>query len=125
MGDALLSTDALKVPEAAALLRVSEDVVYRLASDGTLPARRVGGQWRFSRARLIAWLDGSNDGNAVSSGCSPAQAGGGHKSRSEGELPSGSPLPTSPQPRRTVLRRSGSPPVLSTRARLKLAAKAT
>ena len=38
--------DILTLDEAAALLRVSTDVVYRLASAGRIPCARVGAQWR-------------------------------------------------------------------------------
>lgn len=44
----------LKSSEAAALLRVHPKHLYRLLRQG-LPARRVGGHWRFSREELLAW----------------------------------------------------------------------
>jgi excisionase family DNA binding protein len=44
--------------EAAAWLRVSPKLVYRLAeSDRTFPAVRVGGLFRISRERLERWLE--------------------------------------------------------------------
>jgi excisionase family DNA binding protein len=49
MPDALLTT-----AEVAALLRVHPKHVYRLLRRG-LPARRVGGEWRFGRADVLAW----------------------------------------------------------------------
>jgi excisionase family DNA binding protein len=33
--------------------------VVELAEAGTLPGRRIGEQWRFSRPALIEWLAGS------------------------------------------------------------------
>lgn len=42
--------------EAAELLRVSVKTVLRLARDGELPGRKVGREWRFARADLLAWL---------------------------------------------------------------------
>jgi excisionase family DNA binding protein len=50
--DVLLRTD-----EVAALLRVHPKHVYRLLKKG-LPARRVGGEWRFSRDDVLAWSAG-------------------------------------------------------------------
>lgn len=50
--EALLRTD-----EVAALLRVHPKHVYRLIKKG-LPGRRVGGEWRFSRADVLAWSGG-------------------------------------------------------------------
>src|SRR5512137_56407 len=40
--------------EVAALLRVHPKQVYRLLRRG-LPARRVGAEWRFDRAEVMAW----------------------------------------------------------------------
>jgi excisionase family DNA binding protein len=37
-------------------LRVTPATVYRLVRAEALPAVRVGGQWRFRRADLDAWL---------------------------------------------------------------------
>jgi excisionase family DNA binding protein len=50
--------DVLTPQQAAELLQVSEDEVVALAEAGTLPGRRIGEQWRFSRPALIAWLAG-------------------------------------------------------------------
>jgi excisionase family DNA binding protein len=51
--------DVLTPGQAADLLQVSEDEVVALAEAGTLPGRRIGEQWRFSRPALIAWLAGA------------------------------------------------------------------
>lgn len=46
----------LTVEEAAELLRVEPAVVLELAAAGQLPARQVGGEWRFAREAVLAWL---------------------------------------------------------------------
>ena len=51
--------DVLTPTQAAELLQVEEDEVVALAEAGTLPGRRIGERWRFSRPALIAWLAGS------------------------------------------------------------------
>ena len=51
--------DVLTPQQAAELLQVSEDEVVELAEAGTLPGRRIGEQWRFSRPALIEWLAGA------------------------------------------------------------------
>jgi len=51
--------DVLTPAQAADLLQVSEDEVVELAEAGTLPGRRIGDRWRFSRPALIAWLAGA------------------------------------------------------------------
>ncbi len=47
----------MTVPEVSEYLKLGESTVYRLAKDGKLPARKVGGVWRFSRRSLNDWLD--------------------------------------------------------------------
>jgi excisionase family DNA binding protein len=34
--------------------------VRQLAESGDLPGRRIGGEWRFARAALLAWLAASS-----------------------------------------------------------------
>ncbi len=51
--------DVLTPAQAAELLQVDEAAVVALAEAGTLPGRRIGEQWRFSRPALIEWLAGA------------------------------------------------------------------
>ena len=46
----------MTVPEVARYLKVSESTVYRLVRQGRMPARKVGGGWRFYRRRIDEWL---------------------------------------------------------------------
>ncbi len=46
----------LTVRDAAQLLKVSEKTIYRWIADRKLPARRVGDQYRLSRAELLDWV---------------------------------------------------------------------
>jgi PTS system nitrogen regulatory IIA component len=46
----------LTVRDAAQLLNVSEKTVYRWIAERRLPARRVGDQYRLSRAELLDWV---------------------------------------------------------------------
>jgi excisionase family DNA binding protein len=48
--------DVLTLEEAAALLRVDEGALQRLATRRGVPGRRIGDEWRFSRAALLEWL---------------------------------------------------------------------
>ena len=48
--------DLLKAAEAANYLRLHVKSLYRLAKAGKIPARKVGGQWRFHRDLLNDWL---------------------------------------------------------------------
>jgi excisionase family DNA binding protein len=49
----------LYIDQAAALLGVHPVTLRRLAGAGRVPCRKVGREWRFSRATLMAWLAGS------------------------------------------------------------------
>ena len=42
--------------EAGLYLNVHVRTIYRLAKKGMVPARKVGGRWRFSKAALDEWL---------------------------------------------------------------------
>jgi hypothetical protein len=33
--------------------------------DGRLPGRRIGDEWRFARAALVAWLSGADGAEAA------------------------------------------------------------
>ncbi len=46
----------MTVHEVSEYLKLAESTVYRLAREGQLPARKVGGMWRFSRAVLDEWF---------------------------------------------------------------------
>ncbi len=50
--------DVLTPAQAATLLQVDEDAVLALAEEGRLPGRRIGDEWRFARAAVVAWLSG-------------------------------------------------------------------
>ncbi len=59
--------DLLSTKQLMDLLQVDRTTIYRMLSDGRLPAVRVGGQWRFSRQAIEAWLDAQNTPSSVSS----------------------------------------------------------
>lgn len=47
----------LSVEDAAAMLRCSTYVVYRLLNAKQLPGVRIGGLWRIPKDKLIEWID--------------------------------------------------------------------
>lgn len=51
-----LGDDLLTVPEVSLYLRKSTSTIYRLTREGRLPAKKVGGTWRYSRRGLDEWL---------------------------------------------------------------------
>jgi nitrogen PTS system EIIA component len=48
--------DLMGVKEAAGYLGIAPVTVYRLSERGKLPARKVGGKWKFIRDELDRWL---------------------------------------------------------------------
>lgn len=48
--------EVMNAEQAAGLLQVDQALVLELAEAGTLPGRKLGAVWRFSRTALIAWL---------------------------------------------------------------------
>ena len=49
-------SDILTILEVANYLKVAERTVYRLAAAKKIPAFKVGGAWRFSRAEIDQWI---------------------------------------------------------------------
>lgn len=60
-----LTVEVLTLTEAAAYLRVEEEKVAHLAERGDLPARNVGGEWRFLRSALRDWLGRDSRANGT------------------------------------------------------------
>jgi excisionase family DNA binding protein len=50
--------EVLTLEQLAQLLQTSDDTARVLAEAGELPGRLVGGEWRFSRQAILAWLEG-------------------------------------------------------------------
>jgi excisionase family DNA binding protein len=50
--------DVLTLDQAAAFLQVEPAALADLAERSEVPARRIGDEWRFSRAALLDWLAG-------------------------------------------------------------------
>jgi excisionase family DNA binding protein len=47
--------------EAAEYLSVHVRTIYRLAKNGEIPGRKVGGSWRFKKDALDEWLSWRED----------------------------------------------------------------
>ncbi len=52
----------MTVREVAAYLRVTKKTIYRLLGRGSIPASKVGHQWRFDQALIDEWLHPSSGG---------------------------------------------------------------
>jgi len=46
----------MTIEEVAQYMRVSRFTVYRLAKEHSIPATKVGRQWRFQREEINQWV---------------------------------------------------------------------
>ena len=49
--------DILIIKQVAEYLKVTDRTIYKLAAAKKIPAFKVGGTWRFSRADIIHWIE--------------------------------------------------------------------
>jgi excisionase family DNA binding protein len=49
--------DVLNVEEAGEFLGFAPYTIREKARDGQIPGRKIGGEWRFSRRRLLEWIE--------------------------------------------------------------------
>jgi excisionase family DNA binding protein len=68
--------DLLTTRQLMDLLQVDRTTIYRMLNDGRLPSMRVGGQWRFSRQAIDAWLHEQNLPAAESKSVTPSASTG-------------------------------------------------
>ena len=54
--------EILTLKQVADFLKVTERTVYRLAAAKKIPAFRVGGTWRFSKAEINQWIQRQSEG---------------------------------------------------------------
>ena len=50
--------EVLTLEQLATLLELEVEVVGALVDGGDIPGRKLGEEWRFSRAAILAWLAG-------------------------------------------------------------------
>lgn len=65
--------DILTLEEVAAYLKVGKRTIYRLAASGEMPAFKLGGTWRFSKADLERWIASRTSEAAASTTGQPTQ----------------------------------------------------
>ena len=67
----------MTVKEVAALLRVSSQTLYKMLEAGTIPAVKIGSQWRFDRDQIREWLKGQTGATPTTNGSSTPSNGTG------------------------------------------------
>ena len=66
-----MNENLLTIREVAALLKINEKTVYKLAAAAKIPGMKVGGSWRFDRETITGWL--KNQATADMTGTEEAQ----------------------------------------------------
>jgi excisionase family DNA binding protein len=49
--------EVMDIRQASEYLGISGDTLYRYASEGFVPAFKLGNRWRFKKTLLDAWMD--------------------------------------------------------------------
>jgi excisionase family DNA binding protein len=56
-GHAVAVREVMDIRQAAEYLGISGDTLYRYASEGFVPAFKLGNRWRFRKSLLDNWMD--------------------------------------------------------------------
>jgi excisionase family DNA binding protein len=57
--------EVMDIRQASDYLGISADTLYKYASEGFVPAFKLGNRWRFKRSRLDEWMDRQSDVHAA------------------------------------------------------------
>lgn len=59
-----MSDQIMTVKEVARYLKVNDRTIYRMASDGRIPAFKVGASWRFKTHEIDKWIDSKRNADS-------------------------------------------------------------
>jgi excisionase family DNA binding protein len=65
--------EVMDIRQASDYLGISPDTLYKYASEGFVPAFKLGNRWRFKRSRLDEWMDRQSEIQAGSVEVNPEQ----------------------------------------------------
>jgi excisionase family DNA binding protein len=51
-----LDNEILTVNEVSELLKIHESTVYKMLREGSIPAFKIGSDWRFVKDQIVRWL---------------------------------------------------------------------
>jgi excisionase family DNA binding protein len=57
MQTAVQVREVMDIRQAADYLGISSDTLYKYASEGLVPAFKLGNRWRFKKTLLDSWMD--------------------------------------------------------------------
>jgi excisionase family DNA binding protein len=63
--------EVMDIRQASDYLGISPDTLYKYASEGFVPAFKLGNRWRFKRSRLDEWMDRQSDIHAADAELDP------------------------------------------------------
>ena len=66
--------EVMDIRQASEYLGISGDTLYRYASEGFIPAFKLGNRWRFKKSLLDAWMDEKSGVQPVCPDCRDAEA---------------------------------------------------
>ena len=55
--------EVMDIRQASDYLGISPDTLYKYASEGFVPAFKLGNRWRFKRTKLDEWMDRQSEQN--------------------------------------------------------------
>lgn len=56
--------EVMDIRQASDYLGISPDTLYKYASEGFVPAFKLGNRWRFKRTKLDEWMDRQSEQNS-------------------------------------------------------------
>ncbi len=65
--------EVMDIRQASEYLGISGDTLYRYASEGFIPAFKLGNRWRFKKTLLDAWMDEKSGVKPQAAPVSPKQ----------------------------------------------------
>jgi excisionase family DNA binding protein len=58
--------EVMDIRQASDYLGISPDSLYKYASEGFIPAFKLGNRWRFKKSRIDEWMDQQSSGSMAS-----------------------------------------------------------
>ena len=65
--------EVMDIRQASEYLGISPDTLYKYASEGFVPAFKLGNRWRFKRSRLDEWMDRQSEMQASAAKVDPEE----------------------------------------------------
>jgi excisionase family DNA binding protein len=65
--------EVMDIRQASDYLGISPDTLYKYASEGFVPAFKLGNRWRFKRSRLDEWMDRQSEMQAPAADVNPEE----------------------------------------------------